>query len=342
MIKTITSKAEWESALSEVKSFDFYHTFDYHHISKTDTEEAVLLYYRDKDALILLPLLLRQIFDTDFYDATSVYGYAGPLGHNINEDFSAEAFREALDDFFNEKKIIAVFSRLNPYIDDQDRILGGIGEIRPIGNVVNIDLSKSLDEQRSAYRRDTRSRVNKARRLCTVRKATEAQDIETFVDIYTETMTKLDADEDYFFDKEYFFNFLDCDGFKTDVLLAVHNETGEVTAGSMFVKTNNIVQYHLSGTRSEYMKIAPSRLLLDEMRIQATEEGYRFFNLGGGYKSREDALFNFKSSFSDDFKSFKIWTYIVNQDKYHEFMILSRVEEDTEFFPAYRAKVSHI
>ena len=337
MIRTITSKTDWENALTEVNSFDFYHTFDYHQISKTDKEEPLLLSYQDKDSLVLLPLLIRPIFDSEFYDATSVYGYAGPVGHNINENFNVEAFHNALNDFFNQKKIIAVFSRLNPYVEGQDAMLTGIGDIRAIGNVVNIDLTKSLEEQRSAYRRDTRSRVNKARRLCTVRKASETKDIETFIDIYIETMTKLEADEAYFFDKEYFFNFLDCDGFKTDILLAVHNETGEVTAGSMFVKTNNIVQYHLSGTRSEYMKIAPSRLLLDEMRVLATEEGYHFFNLGGGYKSREDALFNFKSSFSDDFKSFKIWTHVVNQEKYQEFMVLSKVEQDTEFFPAYRA-----
>lgn len=337
MIKILTSKLDWESALSEVQSFDFYHTFDYHQISKATAEEPVLISYRDGESIVLLPLLLRKIFDSDFYDATSVYGYAGPLGFNINKSFNAHKFQESLNDYFFEKKVIAVFSRLNPYVPNQDVMLHDIGAVRAIGNVVNIDITKSLDDQRSAYRRDTRSRVNKARRLCSVRIAEGDGDIETFIDIYTETMKKLEADDAYFFDKEYFFNFLNCDGFKTDILLAVHDETGEITAGSMFVKTNDIVQYHLSGTRTEYMKIAPSRLLLDEMRIKATEEGYRYFNLGGGYKSKEDQLFNFKSSFSDDFKSFKIWTHVVDPEKYREFMLLSKVEENTDFFPAYRA-----
>ncbi len=337
MIRIITSKSEWGDALKEVRSFDFYHTFDYHQISKTRAEEAVLISYRDRKSIILLPLLLRRIFDSDYYDATSVYGYAGPLGVNIDNGFDAKRFQECLDDYFLEKKVVAVFSRLNPYIPEQDALLSGIGVIKSIGNVVNIDITKTPEAQRSAYRRDTRSRVNKARRLCSVRLARGPKDIEAFVNIYRETMEKLDADDSYFFDKEYFFNFLECEGFKTDILLAIHNDTGDITAGSMFVKTNDIVQYHLSGTKTEYMKIAPARLLLDEMRLMATKQGYRYFNLGGGYKNREDPLFDFKSSFSDDYKSFKIWTHVVDREKYREFTVLSKVEENNDFFPAYRA-----
>jgi lipid II:glycine glycyltransferase (peptidoglycan interpeptide bridge formation enzyme) len=119
--------------------------------------------------------------------------------------------------------------------------------------------------------------------------------------------------------------------------MAVHKETGDVTAASMFVKTNNIIQYHLSGTRTDYMKIAPSRLLLDEMRIIGTREGYSYFNLGGGYRSQEDALFEFKSSFSGDFKAFKVWTFIVDAKKYAE-LTQERKGGNTSFFPAYRAK----
>jgi len=104
----------------------------------------------------------------------------------------------------------------------------------------------------------------------------------------------------------------------------------------MFVKTNNIIQYHLSGTRNEHFKIAPSRLLLDEMRIQGTEQNFTYFNLGGGYNGKDDALYNFKSSFSHDVKEFKAWKYISNQKVYDE---LSKGTKtlDADFFPAYRA-----
>jgi len=336
-IRIIEAKNDWEAVLKEFEAYDFYHTYDYHQISKSPDEAPLLVVYEEEDVLVALPLLLRKIFDTDFYDATSVYGYAGPLTKNVDEYFDNNRVSESLREYFREKNIISVFSRLNPYIPHQDVVLKGIGEVRSIGNIVNIDLTKSLDEQRSAYRRDTRSRVNKARRLCTVRKAETEQDIKSFIAIYNETMEKLNADDSYFFKEGYFYDFLKCNGFQTDILLAIHNETGDVTAASMFVKTNNIIQYHLSGTRSDYMKIAPSRLLLDEMRIIGTQEGYTYFNLGGGYQSREDALFEFKSSFSNDHKSFKVWTFVVDVERYDALTKISGAGE-SDFFPAYRAK----
>mgnify|MGYP003633285844 CR=1 FL=1 len=336
MLNIITEKNDWEKVLEQLGVYDFYHTYDYHHLSKNDGEKPVLLVYTKKNLTIALPLLIRQIFNTDYFDATSVYGYVGPLSNKVRETEDFNEYQSCLTEYFKGNQIIAVFSRLNPYIPQQVEILSGIGEVKPIGNIVNIDLTQGLDQQRSAYRRDTRSRINKARRLCTVRKAESREDIKSFIDIYLETMRKLDANSSYFFNEDYFFNFLQCKGFKTDILLAIHDETNKVIAGSMFVKTNNIIQYHLSGTKTEFLNIAPSRLLLDEMRIQGTEEKYTYFNLGGGYNSKEDALFNFKSSFSNDIKLFSVWKVIVDENVYSQLQKDANISE-TDFFPAYRA-----
>jgi len=335
MIEIIKTKEAWEQVLNHCKSFDFYQTFDYHELSKNDNETPFLISYKNNDTIIALPILLRDIEGTEFKDATSVYGHCGPISNGVEIPENCADFQDQLKTFFEAEKIVAVFSRLNPYIPFQDEILNGLGIVSTIGNMVNIDLTKDLDAQRSAYRRDTRSRVNKARRLCSVKKAESKEEIQQFIDIYLETMKKLDANDSYFFENKYFFDFLDCDGFETDILLAVLNETQETIAGTMFVKTNNIIQYHLSGTKNEHFKIAPSRLLLDEMRIQGTEEEYTYFNLGGGYNGKDDALFNFKSSFSDDIKVFKAWKHICNQDVYDD---LSKKANslNSDFFPAYR------
>ncbi|MCM4164769.1 MULTISPECIES: GNAT family N-acetyltransferase [unclassified Arenibacter] len=336
MLNIITEKNDWEKVLEQLGVFDFYHTYDYHYLSKNDGEKPVLLVYNKDNLTIALPLLVRQIFDTDYFDATSVYGYVGPLSNNTKETQDFKEYQNCLNEYFRSNRIIAVFSRLNPYIPQQAEILSGIGEVKPIGNIVNIDLTQSLEQQRSAYRRDTRSRINKARRLCTIRKAESREDIKSFIDIYLETMRKLDANTSYFFDENYFFNFLKCKGFKTDILLAMHNESNKAIAGSMFVKTNDIIQYHLSGTKTEFLNIAPARLLLDEMRLLGSEEKYTYFNLGGGYHSKEDALFNFKSSFSNDIKQFSVWKVVVDDNIYGQLKKDANIGE-TEFFPAYRA-----
>jgi len=336
MIEIHKTKEAWEEVVRQCTAYDFHHTFDYHELSKNENETPVLVSYKNNTTIIAIPLLLRNIEGSSYKDVTSVYGHPGPLSNEIGVSEHSKDFQEGLNSYFESENIISVFSRMNPYIPFQEEILKGYGDIKTIGNMVNIDLTKDLDVQRSEYRRDTRSRVNKARRLCSVKKAETKEEVQSFIDIYTETMKKLEANESYFFENKYFFDFLDCDGFETDILLAILNETQEIIGATLFVKTKDIIQYHLSGTKTEHMKIAPSRLLLDEMRIQGTSEGYTYFNLGGGYNGQDDALFAFKASFSDDIKVFKSWRYIVNQKVYDE---LSRetTNSNSDFFPAYRA-----
>ena len=149
--------------------------------------------YKQDETTIALPLLVRKVFDTGYADATSVYGYAGPLSKNVNKEFDNSQFHNYLDKYLRSRKIISVFSRLNPYMDQQETVLRNIGKFRTIQNIVNIDLTLNLEEQRSQYRRDTRSRVNKARRLFRVVKAKSEEEINAFIEIYTETMEKLNA-----------------------------------------------------------------------------------------------------------------------------------------------------
>ena len=84
------------------------------------------------------------------------------------------------------------------------------------------------------------------------------------------------------------------------------------------------------------------------MRIKASEQGYKYLNLGGGKGSNEDSLFRFKSSFSKDFQTFKIWKHIVDQDIYEKLTLQNLpgqaavIQEKISFFPAYRYKAKRV
>ena len=329
----IKDKAEWNSILKQIEDYDFYHTYDCHNISKNEDETPVLLTYKKEKAIIVLPLLLRQIPNTEYYDLTSVYGYAGPLSNVDRETYNFDDFKAAFNTYLEAKNIVSVFSRLHPYIQ-QDKILENLGDTVSLGDVVNIDVSLPIEQSRMAYGKSNKNQINKLRKQCEVVKAETEEEILEFVDIYYENMKRLDAKESYFFSKEYFLNFMNITDFDTDILLVKHLESNEFVAGSMFVKTKNIVQYHLSGTRTEHLRLKPSKLFLDEMRLQATEQGYKVFNLGGGLGSEHDSLFEFKASFSKDFRTFKVWKYIVNQMVYDQ---LSQSKNETGFFPKYRS-----
>lgn len=331
MIKEVRNKSDWNEILEAIGHYDFYHTYDYHSISINSNEAPVLITYIKDDVFIALPLVLRPINNTIYYDFTSVYGYAGPLT-NATEDYDFSQFHEELIAYFNSKNIVSVFSRLHPYLNQQP-IINTLGDIVNLGEVVNIDVTLPLEESRRAYSKSNKNQINKLRRQCDVVEAQTKEEILEFVDIYYENMKRLDAEDHYFFSEEYFLNFMEITDFKTDILLVRDKETNTFIAGSMFVKTRDIVQFHLSGTLSDFLRLKPSKLFLDEMRIKATQEGYKFFNLGGGLGAEHDSLFDFKASFSKDFRAFNIWKYIVNQEIYDE---LSQTKEDTGFFPKYR------
>src|SRR5690606_22735599 len=152
-------------------------------------------------------------------------------------------------------------------------------------------------------------------------------EILRFIELYYENMHRVNATKGYFFSKDYFFNLINSKDFKTETLLAIHTETQKIISAAMFVKKNNIVQYHLSGSSEEYLHLNALKMLIDEMRVRATQENYEYYNLGGGVSGNEDSLFHFKSCFSNDYKDFKIWKYIVNQTAYQELSYRKKQKE---------------
>ena len=335
MIEVITTKEDWNLLINEVDEYDFYSTYDYHVISNVDNEKPILIKYTEGDVVIAIPLLIRKIPNTPYFDATSVYGYAGPISKNITDNFDNKFFKKELNNYFIDNRIVSVFSRLNPYLAHQNDILRTIGEVKIKGDIVMIDLNEDLELQRQHYQKRIKSHINKARRLCTVKKANSKDDIKAFIELYYENMNRVDAKKSYFFSEDYFYKFTHIDNCKIDILLATLIETNEIISGAMFVKTKDIIQYHLSGTKTEYLDTAALKLLIDEMRIEGSQENYRVFNLGGGLSSNDDSLLRFKKSFSKTLKDFSVWQYIVNEKIYYE--LTESVEiDDCEYFPGYR------
>ncbi|SHG36554.1 lipid II:glycine glycyltransferase FemX [Flagellimonas flava] len=335
MIEVIEEKEGWDEFVSTFNDSDFYHSFDYHMIEKGEGK-PLLLKYSNGDVCIGLPLLIRKIPDSPFYDATSVYGYPGPLYKNISLSFDNKHFAHELFDYFVEKNIVAVFSRLNPFLPLQHKVLELIGTIEKTGPVVTIDLKKNIELQRKEFGRRLKGQLNKARRHCTVKKVSSDEDFQEFVKIYHENMDRVNAKPMYYFNDSYFKTLVESNDFSTETLLAVHNETNEVIGASLFVYKNSVVHYHLSGTRNEFLPLMPTKLLIDEMRIKATQLGLSWFNLGGGLAGANDTLLQFKSSFSKEMVDFCVWKLVVRPEIYKQLIAKNNNGTKGDYFPLYR------
>ena len=337
-IKIIENKKDWDFFIDKMYQGDFYYTYDYHHISLDENYKAQLYVYEEDGHTLCLPLIIRSIPDNKgFFDATSVYGYAGPLtsSSDIPEDIILN-FQNALNKIFLENNIVAVFSRLHPYFKNE-KYLGQLGEVVSLSETVYIDLKISPEEQYRQYRRDVKSRIKGLiRDGFTVFEDTELKYLNDFIRIYNENMKRVNAASIYFFPDDYYKKFFESAEIGAKLFFVMKDN--EIAAGSIIVFSKTVIQYHLSATAGKYLKKSPIRLLLDYIRIENTGKQQDIFHLGGGVGSARDSLFEFKAGFSKARLNFKIWKYIVNQQKYNELCQKENISPDEPYFPAYRAK----
>lgn len=330
---------QWDEIVKSSFIYDFHHTSFYH---KLDNSHRSLLFVANaQDDFIAMPLVIRPIDGTDYFDATSVYGYCGPISKYRQTEITSgliSFFKSSLNDFFKVNNIVSAFSRLHSLIDNH-LILQDLGTIVELNKTVAIDLRQTPEEQRRLYRKSNKSEVNQLRKKgFVVEEVKVGQDIDRFVDIYYETMDRVNATPYYYFSREYFHSFMQNDSFGTKLLVARHE--GRIAAGAIFTITNKIMQYHLAGTTEDYMRLTPMKLILDEARLLGNTLGPEYLHLGGGVGGKDDdSLFRFKSGFSNHHFQFSIWKYIVDPIRYQELVHQKGINSETEpsFFPLYRS-----
>lgn len=344
MVEFITERNDWNELINLFHDAEVYHTFDYHNLVKKECDKPILIKYVGDNSLVAMPIIIRPIEGTNLNDAISVYGYSGPLGIGVNEKFDYIDFNRKLTEYLRSQNIVSVFVRLNPLISYQSFILRGSGTISSLGKVVNIDLSKSKESQKKHYSSRLLTYLNRLRERFAIECHKDEQSMSKFIEIYYETMLRVGADTSYFFKKSYFNGLLKSKEFDTDLLLAYDKKNGEILGGGIFIKKNKTVQYHLGATRNNRLNLSPSKLIIDEMRIRGSNEGFSNFNLGGGVKGKKDSLFYFKSNFSKDILPFKAWKMILETSTYDNLVKIKLGENSTlnsinDFFPLYRSQI---
>lgn len=326
---------KWGECIKQANVYDFHHTSYFHQIDNNFNSK--LLLFSDDENFIGLPIVIRPIDGTAFFDITSVYGYAGPI-YKFQKDYNnldlISFFNLHFVNFCKENKIVSVFSRLHPLID-QRKILKGLGEISDLNKTLSINLQISPEEQRREYRKSLKSELNQlARKDIYVRESENHDEVDEFISIYYETMKRVGAASQYYFSKEYLYGFLNNSDFKSKLLVAVKNK--KIIAGAIFTLTDTIMQYHLAGTTQEFIQETPMKLIIDQARLLGNETTAKDLHLGGGVGGRDDdSLFKFKSAFSKSLKQFSVWKFVVDQKIYDE---LSRNKSHSSFFPLYRSQ----
>ena len=355
-MRVLTTKqhAEWTGAVQRATQHDFYFLPEYHALAEQRGEGAARLFvFEQAGYVIALPLIIRTLPDyraiggtaNTWRDATSVYGYSGPLSsHDDMPPAVVDGFQRALSVALQDLQVVSVFSRLHPLLPAQTTLLDGLGDHQLEGVTVSINLSATPLEQRAQYDGATKTRLNRLARLgVTGALDPEQHHLPEFIALYHETMRRVKAEQAYFFDATYFTALVKSLGPGLKLFVAKMPD-GEVISGGLFTLYDGIVQYHLGGTRDSALKHSPMMLIFETVRRWANQNGAHTFHLGGGVGAKTDSLFQFKARFSRQRHKFVTWRWIVAPEAYRELSERKYVWNSERglkaispsFFPAYR------
>ncbi len=336
------SDNRWNEALCALRH-DVYDLPEYAAVcSKYENATPVAFYVREGAQYALIPLL-QQILPSrlgapgSWSDVASPYGYSSAL-FTDGSGWPLRVLSEFVDACAG-RNIISVFVRLHPLLASSSA-LDSAGIKIAHGETVYVDLTLPkdvlLNQQRSGHRYDIRRLDSQGFKVV----VDDWLLYDRFVQVYWETMRRLNADPYYLFPAAYFRDLRQALDSRLH-LFSVLAPDCSVAAAGLFTEMQGIVQYHLSGTAEEYRRHAPTKLMIDRAIAWARGAGNRILHLGGGVGSRDDALFRFKTGFSGLCATFHTWRLICDTKQYNELVEAAGASSapGSEFFPAYRKPV---
>jgi lipid II:glycine glycyltransferase (peptidoglycan interpeptide bridge formation enzyme) len=119
-------------------------------------------------------------------------------------------------------------------------------------------------------------------------------------------------------------------------------EGDRVVAGASVFHMNGLVNNFLSATAEDRGQFAPNNLLFYEIILWAKRRGYRWYNMGGGYRIN-DGVMRFKLNFSQHTEDFYTYQKVHLAEAYETLVqewrqtLSSTTEvEESKYFPLYR------
>lgn len=354
---------QWKSLVNRFhpENMDIHYIPEYALIYKlTFGQDILLSFFGDHDNFIiapfmrtnlnLLPFMKDNLDQPDFYDIESLYGYGGPLAYlsGNNEGVRRELFSEFYNTFHEhclKNNIVDEYIRYHPLLKNYNPVQRfNHVDLTFVKPVIYIDLLQSETDLWKGVCRGHRSSINKARSIGVTieRRRPDDEGLNTFQEIYNETMKRNKANSQWYLPPNYFRNCVKClTESHTSLFNAMYG--GQIIASYLILHGFQTAYYHFGGSREEDFKLRANNLLIYEIAIWAKKKGYKWFHLGGGIHPN-DGVYRFKAGFSKKQTGLYSSNNIHNQKKYNQICAIKKSWDfshhiksiQTNFFPAYK------
>lgn len=277
-----------------------------------------------------------------YYDIVTPYGYGGPVITGSRPECRQELVREfkkAFSRHCSHQRIVSEFIRFHPLLDNA-RDFKKIYDVQLMRPTVGTNLLAHEDPVAEELSKTTRKNIRRALREGVKYRVIENPDnLEAFKDIYYTTMKRKNADDYYFFGDDYFDELANTLGDHLLVTEALYN--GKIIGMTLTFKYNKLLHTHLSGTYEDFHHLYPVYIMQYATIRWGKERGYHLLHGGGGLtNSLNDSLYLFKKQFGKHQSfGFQVGKKVWNPEVYSKLCEAANVNLESDFFPAYRAKV---
>lgn len=342
-VYTLDNSEQWDSIVRSFADYDTYWLSGYVKAFKIHGDgEPLLFYIQRNDTRAFTVVMKRDLADCEYFkgkvphdewfDFATPYGYGGWI---VEGSATEEIFQE-YSEWCYKNNIVSEFVRFHPVVKNHLACMNGYDVVQ-LGEVITMELDSAekiweniTSKNRNVIRKAMKNDVK-------IYNGRYPEIYEKFREIYNGTMDKDNADEYYYFGKEFYDSILNDLPENAQVFYAQIPD-GTVIAASIMFAANGRMNYHLSGSLREYSSLAATNLLLYKAALWGSANGCKTLYLGGGVGSGEDSLFKFKRAFyKGELKRFHIGKKIFNQEKYDELTAMREFSEESGFFPKYRA-----
>jgi len=294
---------------------DIYFTESYAALYEDESSKAECFVYKEGDNVLIFPYIKREIaLLSGYYDFETPYGYGGPIANTDDVAFIERAF-DAFSSAAGENKMVAGLIRFHPLLDNQAPFKvksGVVFDRKTVAMDLTPEAEKIWEEQIHSKHRNSIRKAEKAGLLFTV--DTDLSCMDIFMNMYKETMERLEVPSFYYFSRGYFEGMK---ALKGDAFFGIVSLGNKPIAGGLFFKHGIFGHYHLAGSLDEYKEYTPNNFLLYNTALYLKSKGVKLFHLGGGSDTDPDnKLYKFKRRFSDNERSFHIGKIVLNESVY--------------------------
>ncbi|MBE7940347.1 MULTISPECIES: GNAT family N-acetyltransferase [Ramlibacter] len=235
-------------------------------------------------------LHLTDIPGSRWRDASSPYGYGGPVANSRDAGFLVAAWQACHEHLRGEERVVVEYLRFHPLLANE---AGYPGQVLPNREVVSVDLTTDFA---AAYPLRLQQVLRKSARAgLHYGEQPFAPQARAFGAYHRAAMQAMGADAFYVFDDAYFEAMGRCPGAR----LALVTADGAWLAAALLLDGPGVREYHLAATVPEGRRLGASSALLHGAAEAARDAGLRQLYLGGGTDAKPDnPLLFFKGGFS--------------------------------------------